>query len=512
MNRNVLVSCLLVTVMLLASCSKKNDYEKVLPKDAAVVMSVDLVSMADKSGLSGDEGAPVVARLSNALKSGAEGAGELIDKVTKDPSESGLDLREKVYYFVGSGGVFTGLVMRVSDDGKLEDLLKALHDQQVCDMPKEADGCMWTAMGNVLVTYTDNAFLAMLDLKGGQAKDMLHAASMLLRQTEKDGFAATPDFQRMKETKGDIVLLSSLDWIPSEYVAPLTMGTSASMNLKDVKVLSAVNFEKGKVVMDVTDMTTDKLVNAMTEKQLQATNPVKGTYLDAFPANTFFWMTGNMDGGKVYDLLCENATIRQQFESSIMPIDFKAIFSSIKGDMAIALTNPLQNGFIAYADVTNSQFLQTFEDLKPLLAMTNGQMQLFNRGANDYEFRMQDGRMMSMRAGVVSFWFGVRNNRLYFTNDANMIDARVSGLSLRDCAWGKNVPGKRCYIGMNFASVADMAKQMLGANKQYASAAAALGCLDYMTIESTDYKSVHLELVTTNKDKNILQTILEAFK
>lgn len=39
MNRNVLVSCLLVTVMLLASCSKKNDYEKVLPKDAAVVMS-----------------------------------------------------------------------------------------------------------------------------------------------------------------------------------------------------------------------------------------------------------------------------------------------------------------------------------------------------------------------------------------------------------------------------------------------------------------------------------------
>lgn len=239
---------------------------------------------------------------------------------------------------------------------------------------------------------------------------------------------------------------------------------------------------------------------------------MKGTYLDAFPANTFFWMTGNMDGGKVYDLLCENATIRQQFESSIMPIDFKAIFSSIKGDMAIALTNPLQNGFIAYADVTNSQFLQTFEDLKPLLAMTNGQMQLFNRGANDYEFRMQDGRMMSMRAGVVSFWFGVRNNRLYFTNDANMIDARVSGLSLRDCAWGKNVAGKRCYIGMNFASVADMAKQVLGANKQYASAAAALGCLDYMTIESTDYKSAHLELVTTNKDKNILQTILEAFK
>ena len=50
MNRNVLIGCLLATVMLLASCSKKNVYENVLPKDAAVVVSVDLVSMADKSG------------------------------------------------------------------------------------------------------------------------------------------------------------------------------------------------------------------------------------------------------------------------------------------------------------------------------------------------------------------------------------------------------------------------------------------------------------------------------
>ena len=32
-----------------------NNYENVLPKDAAMVVSVDLVSMAEKSGLSGDD-------------------------------------------------------------------------------------------------------------------------------------------------------------------------------------------------------------------------------------------------------------------------------------------------------------------------------------------------------------------------------------------------------------------------------------------------------------------------
>lgn len=73
---------------------------------------------------------------------------------------------------------------------------------------------------------------------------MLHMASMLLRQTEKDGFTATSDFQQMKNQKGDIVLLSSLDLLPGEYVTPLTMGVSATLDLKNIKALSTISFEK----------------------------------------------------------------------------------------------------------------------------------------------------------------------------------------------------------------------------------------------------------------------------
>lgn len=91
----------------------------------------------------------------------------------------------------------------------------------------------------------------------------------------------------MKNQKGDIVLLSSLDLLPGEYVTPLTMGVSATLDLKNIKALSTISFEKGKIVMDVQDITTDKVMTSLVEKQLQATNPVKGTYLDTFPANTF---------------------------------------------------------------------------------------------------------------------------------------------------------------------------------------------------------------------------------
>lgn len=509
MKRNILGGCLFLVILLLASCSNKKNYENVLPKDAAMVVSVDLASVASKSGLSGENGKATVARLSEALKSGLDGSGELIDRITENPSESGLDLTEKVYYFVESGGISTGMVARVSDEGKLGELMEVLHNQQICDAPQEADGCIWASLGRVLVAYTDDAFLALLDPKGGEAKDMLHTASMLLRQ--KEGFTASADFGRMKDAKGDIVMFSSLDLFPGEYVSPLTMGVSADLDLKNVKALSTINFEQGKVVVDVQNMTTDKVINGMIEKQLVATNPVQGSYLDAFPSGTFFWATGNVDGGKVYSLLCENPLIRQQFESSMMPIDFEAIFNAIKGDMALAVMNPLQGKFIAYADVTNSEFLQTFEDLKPLLALTNGQMQLLNKGTDSYEFRIQDASMIGMRGGVAQFWFGVKDNRLYITNDAELIGARVLGLTLRDCPWGEKVTGKRFFMGMNFASISGQAKQLLGANEQYAPIISILNQADYLTVETVDYKTTRLELVTKDKNKNILQVLLEVF-
>ena len=62
---------------------------------------------------------------------------------------------------------------------------------------------------------------------------------------------------------------------------------------------------------------------------------------------------------------------------------------------------------LLYADVTNKDFLQSFEDLRPLLAMTGGQMQLNATGKDQYEFRMYRQ----------SIWFGVKDNLLYISKD-----------------------------------------------------------------------------------------------
>ena len=499
----------MVCVLLLVSCKSGDEYESALPQDAAMVVSFNPVSIVEKSGLAGKEGEAKVQRLGDALKSGMQGSEQLVDKIMEDPSESGIDFRKNIYVFVESQSVSAGVLARVSDAGKLESLLESLSKQQICDVLNQDDGYAWTVMGNLLVAYTSDALLVLSDPNGGAPQDLCHTASMLLRQKETDGYCATPDFKRIKEGKGDIVALTSLDMLPGQYVTPILMGASGGLKLNDIKTLAEVTFGQGKMRVDFTNLTTDLVMKQMQEKQAQAFGKIEGTYLDKFPVNTGLWLSMHIDGKKLYEILCGHPLLNSQLENSMMPIDFESVFSSMKGDMAIA-GNPASGKFIAYADVTDDRFLQTFENLKPLMALTGGRMQLINRGAKGYEFRVSDGSMLGMQPGYQAWWFGVSDRRFYLTNQAEWIDAFVPGQTLRDGSWGKQVKGNLLYWGMNLASVIDQAGQAYGSQEEWKQALGFLHSLDYMTFAMEDMDKFCLELVMKDSDRNILQSFLSA--
>ena len=487
-------------VLGLASCTDSGKYVNALPDDAAAVVSVNLRQMAVKSGIDGNTAAPFV----DALKSEVQGADELIDKIVENPAESGLDFTDKVYLFASAQCGQMGLLARVSDKGKIDRMMDVLVEQQVCAEPVESDGCTWSVAGSVLVAYTDVAFMVVAEPLS-QAATLQHRVSMLLRQKEGEGFASGADFGKLKNAEQDMAALLSLDLLPRAYVAPLTMGVSADLKLQNVKCLATLNFEDGRMVLEAESLTTDKLIGGLMEKQLEASGPVRGTYLDLFPANTCIWMTGNVDGGKVFDLLCENPTVRRQFENSMMPIDFRLIFNSIKGDMALAFPNPAKSGsFIAYADVTNSDFLRTFEDLKPLLSLTGGTMTLTNTGAEEYEFRMLDGSVVDLNPGSAAFWFGVKDNRFYLTNDRSLVGRKVPGLTLQACEWGKDVKGKRFYMAVNFSGMTDDIVALPGMGQVTPFARMS----DYMTVESGKGDRMRMEWVMKDRKTNVLKQLV----
>ena len=56
MRKGIWGFALVAIVLLMASCSSESEYANAIPKDAAMVMSFDFKTMAEKSGINGKGG------------------------------------------------------------------------------------------------------------------------------------------------------------------------------------------------------------------------------------------------------------------------------------------------------------------------------------------------------------------------------------------------------------------------------------------------------------------------
>ena len=84
-----MISRLLVSAMLIvfiAACSQKSEYTSAIPADASAVASINLKSLADKSGLKDKENEAAKQKMIEALKSGTTAATfQQLEKVLNIP-------------------------------------------------------------------------------------------------------------------------------------------------------------------------------------------------------------------------------------------------------------------------------------------------------------------------------------------------------------------------------------------------------------------------------------------
>lgn len=508
MKKTILGLALLAVIVLLASCSPKSEYTNAIPKDAALVMSFDFKTMAEKSGINGKEGEKVVAKLTDALKSGLEGeAYKTAEKIIRQPSESGLSFTDKVYLFITPHSNAFALLAKVDSEGKVKDLLEALEKEQICTGLKSESGCTWTQMGDALCAFNSGTFLLM-GSNMGDAPSLKGTLLALMRQDAENSYVKTKDFAKLDAAKGEIATVVNMSFIPNDITMQMRMGMPADLKLEDIKYLLSATFEKGKVVVDMEALIENKDLIALYEKQSEASAPIKGTYMEYFPANTLVWGCGNINGKGIYDLLCENPTIRQSLESPMLPVDIEGIFSSIQGDVAVGYSSLLNNDLLVYADVTNKDFLQSFEDLRPLLALTGGQMQLLSTGKDQYEFRMYRQ----------SIWFGVKDNMFYISNNEKLADeaGRRYGVSLQNTPWAGEVTKNRLFMAFNAAQLAkdlkDNPRLAYGLGGDAAVFNAILAPCEYIDVMAPDWKEAQMNIVMKDKEINVLQLIVRGLE
>ena len=497
MIKKLLRTSILAALLLLAACSPQTEYTHAIPKNASVVMGMELDEMATKAGLNGATGEKVVAKLKTLVKGGLQGdAAQLAERIIEHPAESGLSFDDKVYLFATPHTEAIAVLAKVTDEGKVETLLEAFEKESLATPLREESGCRWTQMGGALCAFNNGTFL-LLQPSRGDAAGMKGTLLSLMRQEQGEGFSALPEFAKVKAEGNDMASVINLSAVPYEWTTPLRMGLSSNLRLEDIKYFVAANFEQGRVVVNSESLIQNPMVLSFFDAMDKVMQPIGGKYLDFYPGNTLLWAGGNIQGKTLYQMLCQNPTIKQVLDNPLLPVDVEYIFSSIEGDFSIGFDN--QN-YLLYADVTNSGFLKTFEDLRPLLALTGGQITLDNVGKDEYLMRTYYG----------NFWFGVKNNRLYVTNNGTWAEetGRTYGASLAVKPWASEVKDNRLLASLNMAEMANMRITLTG----NASVDGAIQLLksqcNYLNASMTDWRHGKAELVLQDKDMNLLQWLV----
>lgn len=497
---------LLAVLILLAACSEKKEYVRVIPQNASVVGAFQMVSLVQKSGMTAEENRGAMDNLKKSVVQGfpAEQA-KLIEGILADPQKSGIDFTQPMYFFVLPDGETSGIVACVKSSSQLHDLIDVLAGQQVCSQVEETDGASWTESGRSVVAFTDEVVL----LGSGRMKTEELKKQILawLNNPLERSFGKTAEYKAMTDANADVAFVNNLDLLPVEMRSMLQAGLPEGTRLDDIRILTATRFEQGKMVADIQTIFKNEEVKKMAEAKMKVLDKLNTKYMDAYPENTFCWMALRGNGAELYEQLDKQKVFGSTLMSIPFDIDLKPLFEAVDGTVTLGM-NMLDEKIpqvSLFAEVKNGEFLpKMIAQLKPIVAMAGRSMRLVPTGKDSYELQLADGSQFGMGQGPTSVCIGVRDKRFYLTNDKLLLNEGVKGNSLAKAVWADEVNGKRFFMALSIESIRPLILKQVPKFTR-AIAGQVLDNFRYLTVDTKDAEHATVIIASNDSQTNILK-------
>lgn len=490
-------------VFFATGCSEKTEYTHVIPADASAVIALDLQSISKKAGLSDAENQQFKLQIIDALKSGLNAATlSHLENILKDPSESGLNINDKIYIFTAPSLPFPAVLAKVDNEKKLRKTVGLLAEEQVLEPVTEADGYAYSMLGNNTVFAFSNSALIIAPLSGNSQPGI---AGTLLKAGGGKKITEDKIFRKMSEGDGSILFYTSLDALPESCVRQLNAGLTNHVDLKNVMITGNVDFDKGKITAQIELHSDDGKVAEMLKKQDSATGMIKGDLLSQFPASTLAFFSVNVNGGEMYKLLDENDDLRKNF-SIPKAAQVKDLFNSFDGDVSVGLTGVSMTHtptFIAFANAGKGADINSIYDSKNELGLAKGE-DILKLADNEYVYKSRSGNI----------FFGYKDKYIYATNDELLYKntGKLKGASLKEARYAPNIEGKRKYLVIDIEAVSQLPiiQMMLvfggsGIAAYYNIATR----ISYLEFTEKDLMKYDINIVLKNKEENAIKQILD---
>ncbi len=454
----------------LFSCAKKESLATAIPKDASMVMRIDIKSLAKKSNYNFMNNSVIKGYVEMMKASLNDEQKKLLEEFVAKPNSIGINILEEMFMFYGTNGDM-GLVMSVNNSKKLYDNLLKI-EPNFKEMIKVDKNVYTLDLGEVSSIAWDSkkivVYVGLASMISRNQDIKVDFAEQYLNLNKDQSFYVSANYKKIDEDKNDIsiyysakqyfnlynkILAESLVYEEENYQEILDIITPLSEAVNEIayNVIGSCNFENGKIVCK-SNIFFDTPEAEAKYNELKLPNASLTGDLNKYVAsNSILYFAAHLNGK---DITADISTLKADNLlnklSEKLNVNLRDILLAFDGDIIFSLNRvnsendekPIEFSLFAKVDTLKAKTLLDsliLKDNKTIVKITPN-----NYSSNRFLFGIQNGVLYSTNDSTDYVNFGkggmantsidkIKGQPLYFGGDMRILkDQLINQMNIDD--------------------------------------------------------------------------------
>ena len=458
---------LIITALLIASCSSKPEQLSMIPDDAFAVVSFDVKSILLKSEL--DKSDNPLRKLLKEI-AGEENAPAVIKEILNDPSESPISLKDEMFLFVTQS--YVGFTAKINDEKKM----KKLFQETDVDVYSEKSYNTAELDPSTVCVWDKEKFLFISSLDYYNRDKIEEYAQSLFTAKKNKSILSNPGFSDFYGKRKDVSAWFCFDNIARSDKKEIS--SELGFDLSELEVGLFLSFDKGQASLKLDLLKANEDFNKKIKDFNYGNDKISGNLFKYLPEQSIIAIVTSLNGEKLYDMISgmgnrDFESIEREMKSE--NIDIKNLFSSFKGDIIFSLYDVTNRPVTRIRYDHYSQENIEVTEYEPTPAFT-----VLAETKDDYAVKTIIEKMKEemgesitqIESGIYSvniedmkIVFGTAGKYIFFTTDESNIKNIKNGYSksLADSNLKKEISGKLtyAYMDLNLDNYPEAARKMI---------------------------------------------------
>lgn len=192
-------------------CSKNDTYQNSIPKNAQLILNVNLKSLFDKAGMKEFQETNFYKEIMNSLPPDFEKK-DLLEKIMKNPEISGIDFEKDAFLFRIDDKDITCILLKLKSYSKFQDFFKEISKDKKATIEETDDYYYYQSSKKDILAW-DNEKIIFITTDKRTFRDSLKIyLSEYMKSDKNNSIFLDNDFSEFYKNKKDINLWMSLDF------------------------------------------------------------------------------------------------------------------------------------------------------------------------------------------------------------------------------------------------------------------------------------------------------------